>query len=234
LDQASIRWYCLWDNPFIHTSVIFRRDASLQAGGFDATADPFSQDYALWSRMLASGAAGNLSDRLIHYRISASSITGPMNLPEHAATDRRREAFVPILTDIVARNLRATFGPAAIHDSDVALAVGFVTGVPAAQVPAFLKLFFSLLDQYHLALDSETTSTMRRTVARQLDTLAYRVPDGNRRTAAAIYMAAVRHDAGLVRELPWPRALALMTVGATGRGAVKRSSIFRRFVAGRL
>jgi glycosyltransferase involved in cell wall biosynthesis len=231
LDEASIRWYGLWDNPFIHTSVMFRPEAVMKAGGFEAEFDPFSQDYALWSRVLMANRVANLAARLIHYRISSSSITGDMNLPEFAAADRRRSEFVPILRRIIDRNLRGMFGASAIADDDVVLAAGFVTGLPPNRVPAFLRLFFSLLNRYQETLDHATRGAMRRTVARQIDTLAYRVTGADRRTALAVYASAARHDPKLLRELPWPRVLALAACGASGRGAVKRFSLFRRFVA---
>jgi len=231
LDEVGIRWYDLWDNPFIHTSVMVRREAVMKAGGFEAEFDPFAQDYALWSRVLTANGAANLAARLIHYRVSSSSITGDMSLPELAGTDRRRGEFVPILRTIVARNLRGMFGASAIADHDVALAAGFVTGLPPDQVPEFLRLFFSLLDRYQATLDPAARGAIRRTVARQIDTLAYRVAGADRRTAIAVYASAARYDPRLLRELPWPRVLALAVGGASGRGAVKRFSLFRRFVA---
>ena len=228
LDTASIRWYDVWDNPFIHTAVMFRRDVVAGAGRFEPEFDPFSQDYALWSRVLPTHAGANLAERLIHYRISDTSITGAMNLPDQAATDRRRAAFAPILRRIVARNLRATFGDSAATDENVWLASGFVLGVPSDRVPAFLRLFFSLLARYQQPLDRETRRAMRPTIARQIDSFAYRVSATSRRTAVRIYATAVRRDPALAAALPWGRALALMIAGASGRGAVKRSAVFRR------
>ena len=231
LDGTSIRWYGLWDNPFIHTSLMFRREVVQAAGGFEAEFDPFSQDYALWSRVLMTNRAANLAARLIHYRISSVSITGPMNLPEFAATDRRRDAFVVMLRKIIDRNLRGLSGREAAVESDVVLAAGFVTGLPADRAPAFLALFFSLLDQFQATIDRAGRRAMRRTVARQIDTLAYRLTGASRRTTVEVYVTAARYDPALLRYLPWPRVLALVAWGASGRGAVKRLSLFRRFVA---
>src|SRR5262249_44337347 len=38
-EDLSIRWYALLDNPFIHTSVMFRRGAAVACGGFNAAFD---------------------------------------------------------------------------------------------------------------------------------------------------------------------------------------------------
>jgi glycosyltransferase involved in cell wall biosynthesis len=231
LDNLSVRWYSLWNNPFIHTAVMFRRSDALDAGGYEAQFDPFSQDYALWSRMLASHKAANLPDRLIHYRVSDISATGSMSLPELAGADPKRARFVPIARQIIGRNLRAAFGRDAISDDDVVRASGLVLGLSAEEVPEFLRLFFRLLDRFQANLTKAEREGLRATIARQLDTLAYRAAASDRRAAISIYAAAARRDPWLLFELPWPRVLVLTVCGASGRGAIKRLSVFRRMVA---
>lgn len=59
----------LFNNPFVHSSVMMRRDAVLTIGGY--TADPSRQppeDYELWSRMARQYRVANLVDRLLVYR----------------------------------------------------------------------------------------------------------------------------------------------------------------------
>lgn len=58
----------LWGCPFSHPSVIFRREAALQAGNYR----PFfagAEDYDLWLRMSAFGKVDNLPDILLRYRM---------------------------------------------------------------------------------------------------------------------------------------------------------------------
>ena len=59
----------LFNNPFVHSSVMFRRDAILEIGGY--ASDPDRQppeDYELWSRMARRYKIANLPERLLIYR----------------------------------------------------------------------------------------------------------------------------------------------------------------------
>lgn len=59
----------LFNNPFVHSSVMMRRDAVLSAGGYttDKTRQP-PEDYELWSRLARVGQVANLAERLLVYR----------------------------------------------------------------------------------------------------------------------------------------------------------------------
>jgi len=62
-------------NPFLHTSVFFRRDAAMEScGGYD-TRFRIAQDYDLWCRMLEIGPCANLSARLVAYRHLPGSLS---------------------------------------------------------------------------------------------------------------------------------------------------------------
>lgn len=59
----------LFNNPFVHSSVMMRRDAVIAIGGY--TTDPARQppeDYELWSRMARQGRVANLPEQLLVYR----------------------------------------------------------------------------------------------------------------------------------------------------------------------
>jgi len=67
LGSRSIRHSLLTHNVLAHSSVMFRRRAVLDAGGYDeryATA----QDYELWCRLALDHDLGNLADVLLHRR----------------------------------------------------------------------------------------------------------------------------------------------------------------------
>jgi glycosyltransferase involved in cell wall biosynthesis len=74
LEHGSIVFAHLFDNALAHSAVTFRRDAVLQAGGYDEhwTA---SQDYELWSRLSGTSELRNLPNRLVTLRILESSVT---------------------------------------------------------------------------------------------------------------------------------------------------------------
>jgi len=68
LTDESIRWSSALLNPFLHTSVMFRRDVVMdECGGYDESFR-ISQDYDLWMRLTARRRSANLPGRLICYR----------------------------------------------------------------------------------------------------------------------------------------------------------------------
>jgi cellulose synthase/poly-beta-1,6-N-acetylglucosamine synthase-like glycosyltransferase len=70
----------LFNNPFVHSSVMLRRDAVLDVGGYstDRSRQP-PEDYELWSRMARRFRVANLPERLLVYREVPQSMsrTGP-------------------------------------------------------------------------------------------------------------------------------------------------------------
>src|SRR5688572_17577506 len=59
LRAESIRWYLCFDNAFIHSSVMFRRESVTR--DFGGYAPSFhSEDYALWSRIARATPVANL------------------------------------------------------------------------------------------------------------------------------------------------------------------------------
>jgi len=68
-DDAALRFELLFDNPFVHSSVMMRRSA-LDVVGVYST-DPVRQppeDYELWSRLARHYKVANLPERLTTYR----------------------------------------------------------------------------------------------------------------------------------------------------------------------
>jgi len=60
--------------PFIHSAVMYRKEAILQAGGYCQDAHNF-EDYLLWVKLLGSGKCSNLPEPLIKVRINPDSVT---------------------------------------------------------------------------------------------------------------------------------------------------------------
>ena len=61
-------------NPFFHSSVIFRRDACMQLGGYDEFYR-YAQDYNLWVRFIAKYSVANLPEILAFQRITQDNIS---------------------------------------------------------------------------------------------------------------------------------------------------------------
>ena len=67
----EIDHYIRYRNPLNHMTVMFRRDAVMQAGNYQHF--PFLEDYFLWSRMYAQGAKlANIPQVLVHARTSGN------------------------------------------------------------------------------------------------------------------------------------------------------------------
>jgi len=60
--------------PFIHSAVLYRKEAILMAGGYSLLAHTF-EDYLLWIRLVTMGKCANLDEALIRVRINPASAT---------------------------------------------------------------------------------------------------------------------------------------------------------------
>ncbi|MBT8605260.1 glycosyltransferase [Polynucleobacter paneuropaeus] len=79
-DHSTLAFDLLFNNPFVHSSVMMRRDDVIRIGGYST--DPSRQppeDYELWSRLARVGKVANLKERLLVYREVPMSMsrTGP-------------------------------------------------------------------------------------------------------------------------------------------------------------
>jgi glycosyltransferase involved in cell wall biosynthesis len=71
-DPGHIARYARLHDPFNHPTVIYRRQAVMAAGGYGDL--PLMEDYALFTRMLLTGArAVNVAEPLVYYRVGASA-----------------------------------------------------------------------------------------------------------------------------------------------------------------
>jgi glycosyl transferase family 2 len=96
----AIRWQLLFDGPFVHASVMFRRAIVWTAlGGYDESFAT-SQDFELWSRVGAGGhAMRNLPATLVDFRIHPAS-----------ASARYTVEGVSKVAPVVRRNVIAELG----------------------------------------------------------------------------------------------------------------------------
>ncbi len=118
-DNATLRFELLFNNPFVHSSVMLRRDAVLAAGGYST--DPARQppeDYELWSRLVRTHEVGNLTEVLHVYREVAGSMSRAGPSP-----------FLDRLVALCAENI-AWAGGVAADDSDVRNFAALVHAAP--------------------------------------------------------------------------------------------------------
>jgi len=93
--SLAIRWQLLFDGPFIHSSVMFRRAVVWNA--FEGYDESFvaSQDFELWTRLNAAGCQmRNLSATLVDFRVHRGSVTTRYTLER---IEKLRPVFVRAL-----------------------------------------------------------------------------------------------------------------------------------------
>ena len=74
--NRSIKLALNLDSPFVHTSVLLRRDSVISAGNyFSDNTKVFAEDFDLWSRMASEGDFHNIQNPLVSYRKNPSGIT---------------------------------------------------------------------------------------------------------------------------------------------------------------
>jgi len=100
VSDEELRLRLLWNNPFVHSSVAFRREVFVRAGGYGT--DPelsWPEDYDLWSRMSAHGDLANIPEELLTYRQTAGGMS-----------DANRERIRDGVVRIAVTNLAAASG----------------------------------------------------------------------------------------------------------------------------
>lgn len=75
----GIKSYTLSHNPFIHSSVIFRKDVFEKVGGYNKRFK-YIEDYELWSRIVFKYKTSNIQESLLKYRKHDKQITRRNNV----------------------------------------------------------------------------------------------------------------------------------------------------------
>lgn len=80
IEHELLAFDLLFNNPFVHSSIMMPKNAVLEVGGYttDKSRQP-PEDYELWSRLARKGRVANLPERLLVYREVPQSMsrTGP-------------------------------------------------------------------------------------------------------------------------------------------------------------
>jgi len=137
VDDVTLRYQLLFNNPFVHSSILMRRSTLLQAGGY--TTNPERQppeDYELWSRLSRFGSIANIGALLLTYREVDGSMSRAVPSP-----------FRGRLIMLCAENLAAVTG---LPTDDVCIrAIATLTHGEASQLqqsPDFVRIKEILLD----------------------------------------------------------------------------------------
>jgi glycosyltransferase involved in cell wall biosynthesis len=76
-DVFSLRWHSLFQNPFAHSTVMFRRANVLMMGSYACAADASHiEDYELWLRLIwARQRAVNMRELLVRWRLNSQGVS---------------------------------------------------------------------------------------------------------------------------------------------------------------
>jgi hypothetical protein len=120
----ELRLRLLWNNPFVHSSVAFRRAAFEQAGRYRTDPLSWPEDYDLWVRMAPLGRLANVPAELVTYRQTSGGMS-----------DAYRERISDGVQRIASRNLALVSGLAADDATIVAIA-RVLNGLPQGKASA--------------------------------------------------------------------------------------------------
>jgi glycosyltransferase involved in cell wall biosynthesis len=161
--HAAIRWASVVDNPFLHTSVMFRRAVVQEYGGYDEQYE-VCQDYALWNRLAARHPVANLPERLVLMREHANSMTRSQT----TRTDEECQA-------IMSQNLPSLFPNRRMSDNDIRLLSLYRRRFDVLELSGLESLLRDMRDDYQRRNPSTLKSDdFRRTLCRQKLRLAFK------------------------------------------------------------
>lgn len=72
--DEEIRRFCMESCPFIHSTVIYKKDVVMALGGYEVKAHTF-EDYFLWVKLIRQGKVYNFKEALIKVRFNPESVT---------------------------------------------------------------------------------------------------------------------------------------------------------------
>jgi glycosyltransferase involved in cell wall biosynthesis len=212
LDPISLRWESLFDNPLIHSAVIFRRAVVLEEfGGYDESF-PCCQDYDLWTGIMERYPVVNLPDRLVSIREHSQSVSV-----------RRKVEASEMVRRVVTRSLAQTLPNAALRESEIDVLCRYRTNLKANELSVFRALFLKLDGEFRRVVpEAAGHRDLARTQARELARVAYNLITEDRLLAASEFVGAIRRSPGIVSQQPWLRIAALFVLGAGARGLMER------------
>ncbi len=182
LTHDGIRFQSMFDNPFIHSSVVFRRDVIRDdLGGYDP-AFVSGEDFDLWSRVAARYEVRNLPQKLVDFRVHPASMAAQF-ADDHIARS----------SAVIERNLRDVLSEVPARWSRV-LASLHVD--PRAREPLdgreLLHILLAIYERY-LQRAGENAD-IRQIFAAKLASIATLLASTDRRVALRAFARALRVD----------------------------------------
>jgi len=89
----EIQFYAMLNNPFMHTSVMFKKECYDTLNGYNNRIK-YAQDYHLWARWIQKFKAGNINETLVKWRHSKKGISTIHVNPQKLSADNTCLSYV--------------------------------------------------------------------------------------------------------------------------------------------
>ncbi len=158
-DHIAIKWDLLFDNSFVHTSVMYRKTIVRDnLAGYDPSYAA-CEDYELWSRIAEVWHVANLARHLVSHRThSSSKRQGTQHIVK-----------MQDITKVVKRNAEAVFGKEFLSEDEGVLLAEFSSGYrDHASQGKFVRLFDRLLAEYLRIVPGAAASRDFKQTARRI------------------------------------------------------------------
>lgn len=160
----------MFDNPFIHSSVIFRKKHKGFSFFYPESPDVF-EDYGMWSEMSFHGKIANLEDSLIHYRHHPGGMSKMDSIKRKRmlytqSTQNIKRLVSGKLTDNEIENLCNLFfhqydKGTCFNKNEIMDTLSIISELLSEKFPEEKKLILSRLKDYQKVLGSRYNMYMR-------------------------------------------------------------------------
>jgi hypothetical protein len=198
--ELGVQWYFLFDSPFVHSTVMFRKSIIDELGRYNPAFDwAPSEDAELWARVAVDHRMVNIPDVLVLQRYDPTSITYNTAKPY-------RVDFVPRLTNFFATIMKRYL---AVGDADEW--AGLMTALFVDDMPVGAETMTRYLDaveameQRFIAVHPEAASNpdVRRGKVQLLSRALFRLAMHSRRASLRVFVRMLRaHPRTALRHLP--------------------------------
>lgn len=201
--EHAIRWQSMFDNPFVHPSVMMRSDIVHNVGGYD---EHFAEceDFDLFSRLLNNSKATNLKEALLDYRY------------HHASMDANRTKENNLLIGEILRRSFKTYLKIEPSEKWISLWLSINNTHNIKSLPNFEELSPYITSIYKKFVssypDAAKNKEIKYHITRMLFRISYNLILMNRRGSLYYFYLFLKRDVFLAFRF-LPRFLTAFTLG---------------------
>jgi glycosyltransferase involved in cell wall biosynthesis len=204
-DPLSVHWHALFSSPFYHPTVLLDRTIlDRDRLRYDASYEE-SEDYELWTRLLAAAGGANVAEPLVLYRVHAAQ-----------ASQRRRGLQRRFQLEIAMRQIDRLPHDLDAKAVELAWRLGAGEHVPPDRIEDAVEAYLGLLAAFRAQHGSAATRHIARAAARTVGRAATSTGGAAR---ASLLRRALALDPGLPAHVVRSRARRATQRRRAGRNA---------------